>query len=188
MSQVFKSLLLASTLLSPFATAEMSPFVNLGIGFSTVVDNHKGVSDGSDDAEIRQSFSIGSGIEFDDSVGFQISYLDLGSYNRLKADGLKRADISKTVDVNGIELASIGRMELQRDILYLTGKAGLFLWNADNVKTLVPTADESGQDFFFGFGVRAYLIQGLSVEGGLNYYRVADEGLPNFMITTQYAF
>ena len=140
--------------------------VCLGLGISTVQAAQPGPYFGagvgqSDDEilnETESAFKFFGGVNLNENIGLELSYVDLGTF----ANGQLTQD--------GVAYELIGYLPLDANI-DLFGRAGFFDWEVSNGSISV-----NGIEPTFGFGLNVKLSSNISVRGEYQIFTEVDGG------------
>ena len=143
-------------------------YIGFGIG-QTKFKGGCGQSPGvtCDDTDTAGKFL--GGYQFSKNFDLELAYADLG-----QAKGTSPAGAS-TFGTKGFEVAGVGMLPLGGGFSALA-RAGLFSWKVD-VKDSIGSADASGTDLTYGFGVKFDFNRDFSIRG--EWQRYKDVGDPN---------
>lgn len=126
------------------AHARYGFFAEIGGGFSKN-DMFEGIrSVASDDT--GTFFSFGGGYDFNDKLGLEAGYVDLG-----EAEISPLATYTVTSSAKGLYAGPRLTHEFSR-LIGAYGRAGVFAWNAEGKDNLGFSASQEGSDFYFGIG------------------------------------
>lgn len=152
-------ILLTSVLFSTPAFAEF--YVGGALGQARIDER----IDGLRIADNSMSWRAFAGYEFNDYIGIEGSYLDLG-------------DISDTVlgvpvraEADGWSLAAVGKIPFS-ERWALQAKAGMFFWDARSVVGGEVENDPGDQDPFFGVGIAYSFSEQVQLDLGVDYYKL----------------
>jgi len=133
---------------SAIQAAQSGPYFGMGIGQSDDEILH----------ETESAFKFFGGINLNENIGFELSYVDLGTF----ADGQLSQD--------GLAYELIGYLPLNSNI-DLLGRAGFYNWEvADRFST------HNGTDATFGFGLNVHMNSNVSVRGEYQIFTEVDGG------------
>lgn len=167
-------------LMFTFGSSHAAGYFGASVG-STSPDD-----DGFDDSN---GYRITLGYDVNPNISIEGSYTNLGEFD---ADddlisalefvtGVALDDVS--VDVDGIELAVVGKVPLSDTVTFF-GKAGIFMWDADfkidTVSSGSDTETDDGSDPFFGFGVGFDVSKALVLNLEYNAYEASEGDVDYF--------
>ena len=121
-------------------------YIGFGIGQSKFKGACDGLSPGTtcDDSDTAGKFL--GGYQFSKNFDLEIAYADLGQAKATSPAG------TTTFGTKGFEVAGVGMLPLGGGFSALA-RAGLFSWKVD-LKGATGSADASGTDLTYGFGVK----------------------------------
>lgn len=143
------------------------------IGFGIGQSKFKGACDGllpgttCDDSDTAGKFL--GGYQFSKNFDLEIAYADLGQTKATSPAG------TTTLGTKGFEVAGVGMLPLGGGFSALA-RAGLFSWKVD-LKGATGSADASGTDLTYGFGVKFDFNRDFS--GRVEWQRYKDVGDQN---------
>lgn len=122
----------------------------------------------SGDLDDSSGFKAFGGYRFNDWVGAQAGYVNLGEFDAEEGPG--------SVEIDGYEASVVGRVPVNPDF-YLLGKAGLYVWDL-SVNNLPGVKEEDGTEGLVGIGGEFLLPSriGLRVEWE-KYANVGEEDI-----------
>lgn len=138
------AILLAAGLAQTPAHARYGFFAEIGGGFSKN-DMFEGIrSVASDDT--GTFFSIGGGYDFNDKLGLEAGYVDLG-----EAEISPITTYTVTSSAKGLYVGPRLTLEFSR-LVGAYGRAGMFAWDAEGKDNVGFSASQEGTDFYLGIG------------------------------------
>lgn len=143
----------------PVSANGMTPqgYVGGGIGYYRVEDEDFPENDDEFEDE-REAYKGFVGAMLTRHVGIEASYIDFA----------EASDNGFDADADGVAIAALGQLPLgQAASLY--AKGGLLSWDIDVQGPLGTSADDDGEDPFYGFGARLGLAGALGLR--LEYER-----------------
>jgi opacity protein-like surface antigen len=164
-TRALRAVALASLLAPPgVALSQDIPgwYIGFGIGqskFNGGCDSLPGAT--CDDTDTGGKFL--GGYQFSKNFDLELAYADLGQAKSTSPAG------TTTLGTKGFEAAGVGMLPLGGGFSALA-RAGLFRWNVD-LKSPTASADASGTDLTYGFGVKFDFNRDFSVRAEWQRYK-----------------
>jgi len=138
-------------------------YIGFGIGQSKFKGACDGLSPGAtcDDSDTAGKFL--GGYQFSKNFDLEFAYADLGQAKATSPAG------TTTLGTKGFEAAGVGMLPLGGGFSALA-RAGLFSWKVD-LKSPTGSADASGTDLTYGFGVKYDFNRDFSVRAEWQRYK-----------------
>ncbi len=146
-----------------------SAFSEMYIGASVGQTDHD--LDGLDKGT---SVELKGGYKFNEYVGVEGSYLDLGDADVSGGSG--------SVSVDGFKVAVVGFIPVAETV-DIYGKLGLYSWDAD-----YPAGSDDGSDINYGVGVAWGVADNVKVNLGYDIYELDEEDANNVNLGLTYSF
>lgn len=162
-------LLLGGLVALPAVAAEKSGFFIYGELTRADVERAAGVSDRVDGN--ATGFTLGGGYNWSEFFAVRAGYRDFGNINATVGCPPEVFCVAiapfatDKVELDGFVVELAGAYPLRDTAFALTGKLGLFDWDADWRNT--PSLNRDGSEFIYGAGLRWRATDNLTVELGL---------------------
>lgn len=128
------------------------------------------INEGIDGFRIEDNtttWRIYAGYEFNDYIGLEGSYLDLGEFSDTVVGIPVRAD------ADGWSLAAVGKIPLSEKWA-IQAKAGLYFWDGQSSVDGIVEQDPGDQNPFVGLGVAYKFNNKTQLDVGVDYYDMDD--------------
>ncbi|MBT8079358.1 MAG: outer membrane beta-barrel protein [Gammaproteobacteria bacterium] len=123
--------------------------------------------DGLRIADNSTSWRVFAGYEFNDYIGLEAGYLDLGNISDTVLGVPVRAD------ADGWTLSAVGRIPFA-DRWAVQAKAGFFFWDGQSSVNGVVERDPGDQNPFVGIGIAYRFNENVQLDVGVDYYDMDD--------------
>lgn len=147
--------------------ADKGWYLGGALGQAYVDENIEGLQFTADST----AFRVFGGYNFNETIGLEVSYLDLGTFRDSFDVAGETVDVSANAD--GFSLAAVGTLPLSQRFS-LQGKAGLFFWDGQSTVAGITENDPSDQNAFVGLGLAYDLSDKARLNLGVDYYNGSD--------------
>lgn len=166
-----KKLIKQSLTVAAISLASASAFSEVYIGASV------GQTDYASDIDKGTSLELKGGFKFNDFVGLEAAYVDLG-------DGdWEDFGFSGSLSVDGLKASVVGFIPVAETV-NLYGKVGMFMWDLDDGDGY--TDDDN--DIAYGIGVAWGVADQLDVNLGYDIYDFEEDEVTNVNLGLTYSF
>lgn len=155
---------------------EISPYVGGGIGYYRLNDGNF-LDEDERLKDDRYAWRAFAGVDFARFLALEAGYIDFA----------KASSGNASLDVDGWTAAVVGAIPLTQTFA-LTGKVGNLWWDATQETGAGGRSSDSGDDIFYGVGVRFSMTPNTDLRVEYDRYEVDDVDLDTASLNLQYRF